>query len=350
MPAFSIKRGPELPANPRVGKVFIKSEGADQGLYICFDDGVWAGPLAEAGGAVPVKATGAEVDAGTDDAKFITALALTDSDYIKEADLPEGGITNSAGANVVPKSDGTNLVASQITDNIDVTIRTADTAVVEDFAGNIVLRGGDAPDGDGGNVSLQAGTGGNFDGRITLTSPRPLVITAPLGMTLNGVTVPANTAGAAQVPKGDAGNNLIPSLITDDAPDELTVNSEAGIFKVGDINSAANSTRIVLTDSTKEIQIFTGTESVIFNGVAKTINFDENDLLGLNLTLDGLMSTVTARLTPVAFAALPASPAEGMMAWVNDSNTVVWGATVAAGGTDKVLAVYNGTNWTVAGK
>jgi hypothetical protein len=41
--------------------------------------------------SVPVKATGAEVDTGTDDAKFVTAKALEDSDYIKAADLPAGG-------------------------------------------------------------------------------------------------------------------------------------------------------------------------------------------------------------------------------------------------------------------
>lgn len=56
------------------------------------------------------------------------------------------------------------------------------------------------------------------------------------------------------------------------------------------------------------------------------------------------------RLFPMAFAALPASPAEGMMAWVNNSSTAVWGETVAGGGANKVLAVYNGTNWTVCGK
>lgn len=43
------------------------------------------------GGTPLVKATGAEVDTGTDDAKFVTPKALEDSDYIKEADLPPGG-------------------------------------------------------------------------------------------------------------------------------------------------------------------------------------------------------------------------------------------------------------------
>lgn len=56
------------------------------------------------------------------------------------------------------------------------------------------------------------------------------------------------------------------------------------------------------------------------------------------------------RLMPQAFTSLPGTPREGMMAWVNDSNTATWGATVAGGGANKALVVYNGTNWTCAGK
>lgn len=51
----------------------------------------------------------------------------------------------------------------------------------------------------------------------------------------------------------------------------------------------------------------------------------------------------------VAFASLPASPVAGMTAYVTDSNTTTWGATIAGGSTNKVLAFYNGTNWTVSG-
>lgn len=60
-------------------------------------------------------------------------------------------------------------------------------------------------------------------------------------------------------------------------------------------------------------------------------------------TWDGVL-----KLTPRAFADLPAAPTEGMMAWVNDSSTATWGATVAGGGANKVLAVFNGTVWTCA--
>jgi hypothetical protein len=51
----------------------------------------------------------------------------------------------------------------------------------------------------------------------------------------------------------------------------------------------------------------------------------------------------------LTYAQLPATPLAGMMCYVTDSNTATWGATVASGGANKVLAWYNGTNWTVAG-
>lgn len=54
------------------------------------------------------------------------------------------------------------------------------------------------------------------------------------------------------------------------------------------------------------------------------------------------------RCTAIAFASLPTG-VQGMVAHVSDSTTATWGATIAGGGSNKVLAFYNGTNWTVAG-
>lgn len=59
------------------------------------------------------------------------------------------------------------------------------------------------------------------------------------------------------------------------------------------------------------------------------------------------VGALTSQVTSVA--SLPASPEEGMMCSVNDSNTATWGATVAAGGSNHVQVRYNGTNWTVVG-
>jgi hypothetical protein len=53
------------------------------------------------------------------------------------------------------------------------------------------------------------------------------------------------------------------------------------------------------------------------------------------------------RPEPVTVANLP-SPVEGMMVSVTDSSTATWGATITGGGSNHVLAYYNGTNWTVA--
>ena len=52
------------------------------------------------------------------------------------------------------------------------------------------------------------------------------------------------------------------------------------------------------------------------------------------------------------FSDLPAASAtyKGALAWVQDSTTVVWGATITGGGSNMVLAFCDGTNWTVAAK
>lgn len=52
--------------------------------------------------------------------------------------------------------------------------------------------------------------------------------------------------------------------------------------------------------------------------------------------------------TALTFATLPTGVA-GQVAYITDSNTATWGATVAGGGANKVLVWFNGTNWTVAG-
>lgn len=60
--------------------------------------------------------------------------------------------------------------------------------------------------------------------------------------------------------------------------------------------------------------------------------------------------TQLIKLGAVTFSGLPASPVTGMIAHVSDSNTGTWGATIAGGGGNTVLAFYNGINWTVIGK
>lgn len=66
-----------------------------------------------------------------------------------------------------------------------------------------------------------------------------------------------------------------------------------------------------------------------------------------NVYVGTKVAVPTLALTPVAFASLPSPPSEGMLAWVNNSTTSTKGATISGGGSNKVLAAYNGTNWIV---
>ncbi len=62
---------------------------------------------------------------------------------------------------------------------------------------------------------------------------------------------------------------------------------------------------------------------------------------------DQRLRAATTQLVGTGFASLTASPAAGMLAYVTDSNTAVLKATIAAGGANKVLAFYDGSNWIV---
>jgi hypothetical protein len=83
--------------------------------------------------------------------------------------------------------------------------------------------------------------------------------------------------------------------------------------------------------------------------VTVTANLAGN-VAGATVAATTSVATPTVKITGVVFASLPGTPVAGEVAYVTDSDTVVWGATIAGGSTNKVLAFYNGTNWTVAGK
>ena len=62
-----------------------------------------------------------------------------------------------------------------------------------------------------------------------------------------------------------------------------------------------------------------------------------------------LLSLITLNVIPYKFTQLPAANASsGQTRTVTDSTVNTWGSIVAGGGTFRVLAYSNGTNWTVA--
>lgn len=79
------------------------------------------------------------------------------------------GITNSAGNNVIPKSNGTNLVASRISDDgttITLSSTTGSTDDLDIYANGGIFIGGNLTNGGGGSlgINLQQSFIGDFNG------------------------------------------------------------------------------------------------------------------------------------------------------------------------------------------
>lgn len=87
-------------------------------------------------------------------------------------------------------------------------------------------------------------------------------------------------------------------------------------------------------------------QTVLIDGASSGASLN----LALNITGGNSILGSSFRSIQVAFASLPSSPVEGMIVPVTDSSTNTWGATITGGGSNHVLAYYNGTNWTVSSK
>ena len=63
-----------------------------------------------------------------------------------------------------------------------------------------------------------------------------------------------------------------------------------------------------------------------------------------------LWNEITLYPQQYTFSSLPGSPVAGMQSVITDSTVATWGTAVTVGGgTDVVLAWFNGTNWVVIG-
>jgi hypothetical protein len=70
-----------------------------------------------------------------------------------------------------------------------------------------------------------------------------------------------------------------------------------------------------------------------------------------NFQLFGSIFAKHVACGPLTFAKLPASPETGEIAYITDAGQNTVGSAVTSGGsTNKVLAWYNGTQWTCFGK
>jgi hypothetical protein len=170
----------------------------------------------------------------------------------------------------------------------------------------------------------------NFKG-ATLTPNIGALNTGNLTGIFAGLVVqPATTAGATGTLTRADGVRSVLQL----AAPGMTVTYATALF--GFINATGpvtNSTNLLLGTQTP----VTGNYSIY--SASTWDSYFAGSLVGSSI-----------RGTAVVFASLPASPVEGMLVTVTDSNTNTIGATIAGGGANHVLAYYNGTNWTVTGK
>lgn len=125
----------------------------------------------------------------------------------------------------------------------------------------------------------------------------------------------------------------------------------------GDVTGpgSATSGRVVLFDGTsgkliKQASAETGAGAPVFADTPTLITPELGEATAVSVVATDSLEAPTVLLDGVTVVNLPAVPAAGMMAYVTDSATVTWGATITGGSTNKVLAWFNGTNWTVAGK
>lgn len=251
-----------------------------------------------------------------------------------------GGVTNSAGENVLAKGDaGGNLVASQLSDTGSQVIITRPSGAF------LAVTGGG---GGGAAVDLVAEDAGG-PASLSLSSPdggvalEVLDTAAELRIAAGLIAGFILRMGAeskftlAQTPSNDWSIGFIPSdAFIDAISGDIRIASGGGVVTIGDPADQGGGNYIAMDDGAAAF-------------IVGNTNGTDPDIEYFRVFAGVATVQKAYQLTPLAFASLP-TPAEGMMAWVNDSNTAVWGATIAGGGSDKVLAVYNGTNWTVAGK
>jgi len=90
-------------------------------------------------------------------------------------------------------------------------------------------------------------------------------------------------------------------------------------------------------------------------GISSTIDHPTAQALTeINRAFDQMVTQINGpqdqhRYTGNTFANLPSAPIAGTVRFVTDSTVTTFGATITGGGTNQVLAFFNGTNWTVQG-
>jgi hypothetical protein len=217
--------------------------------------------------------------------------------------------------------------------------------------GAITIQSGDPYSGTGlpGTVSLLVGTQ-VADNNATGNAGGQIVITSGTGQATSGVFSADGGPGGALGITGGVGGA---ANLTGNTGQTVNGGDGAAVTITGGVGGAgtgpASNTRNGGDGGNLVLGSGAGGTGTTANGVAGTVTLKAGATTAAVVEAAATVTISKAlTLTPTAFASLPTG-AEGMLAWVNDSNTATWGATIAAGGANKVMAAFNGTNWTVVG-
>lgn len=257
---------------------------------------------------------------------------------------------------------GANAAAAVIIDmnNTGVlTTTTTSAAISATFGGNIQVQNGTITIGSGGTGIIA-----HFGGQMTILNMK------------FGVTVAATAAVGIFVSDNSflyaTGTNVTFTGGIYSGPLVMTLNNSTAIFEASTVAVTGNLTDqyFVFAQGNSVQQWSTGTTITLSGGVTVTGtryqiadggSLQTGSGVGSQTFFPGTVAGITRGYgrydtnepnIPMAFASFGTCNAatEGQTASATDSNTATWGAIVAAGGGNHILAYCNGTNWTVAGK
>lgn len=153
-----------------------------------------------------------------------------------------------------------------------------------------------------------------------------------------------------------SGTAFIDKVVSGSAASLATVTSP---YLPGDLlGCVASGTTITMTRLGAAIQSVTdstftsGNLGLFGQNTPNTTTYDNFRAGDLSWTASAALKVATMQYTPGTFASLVtcAAGTEGLVASVNDSSTNTWGATITGGSTNHVLALCDGSVWTVMGK
>lgn len=236
---------------------------------------------------------------------FISAIAANGTGTCTAG---TGGITNGAGANIITKSDGTNLVASSVSDDGTTWAIATNKVTVVEASGNLATAGTFAATGLStltGGFTSAAATG--TVGQLVETVQSDTSTGTTTDFSLNATATAIRWAGASAatfsgITGGAAGRVL--TIVNASNGQNLTISNESG--------TAANRTRLMGASSLVLVTVASGSAGVVLRYDGTLSRWMEvaraSTQLNTTLTLAGTTARIKDSVTGPALTSCGGSP------------------------------------------